>query len=61
MTKQDKQEIKKLIQIKKEYLATKNLSKEEKIKKFISSFRGEKNDKETDKRKKQEKSCSYSL
>ena len=61
MTKQDKQEIKKLIEIKKEYLATKNLSKEEKIKKFISSFRGEKNDKETDKRKKQEKSCSYSL
>ena len=44
MTKQDKKEIKKLLQIKEEYLKTKNLSKEEKIKRFIASFRGDKND-----------------
>lgn len=44
MTKQDKKEIKKLLQIKEEYLKTKNLSKEEKIKRFIASFRGNKND-----------------
>ena len=44
MTKQDKKEIKKLLKIKEEYLKTKNLSKEEKIKRFMASFRGNKND-----------------
>ena len=43
MNEQDKQEIENLKRLKQEYLETKDLSKEEKIKRFIASLRGDKN------------------
>ena len=39
ITKHDKQEIEKLKEIKKEYLIVKNLSLEEKVKRFCSAMR----------------------
>lgn len=43
MNEQDKQEIENLKRLKQEYLETKDLPKEEKIKRFIASLRGDKN------------------
>lgn len=40
ITKHDRQEIEKLKEIKKEYLTIKNLSKQERIKRFLSAMRG---------------------
>lgn len=40
ITKHDKQEIEKLKEIKKEYLIIKNLSTQERIKRFLSAMRG---------------------
>ena len=42
MNEHDKQEIEKLKKLKEEYLKTKDLPKEEKIKRFLAYFRGEK-------------------
>lgn len=43
MNEQDKQEIENLKRLKQEYLETKDLPEEEKIKRFIASMRGDKN------------------
>lgn len=43
MNEQDKQEIEKLKKLKQEYLETKDLSEEEKIKRFMACMRGDKN------------------
>jgi len=40
ITKHDRQEIEKLKEIKKEYLIIKNLSTQERIKRFLSTMRG---------------------
>lgn len=42
MNEQDKQEIEKLKKLRQEYLKTKDLSKEEKLKRFLAYMRGDK-------------------